>query len=159
MRSLLSLLEGTRRSRLANDCFDRVDNVCISGTAAQIANQCVADFVFTRCAVGFDELGHVHENASAAEAALQGMMIIERFLQRVQLSIDGRTPRSSLSTVRLHRQHEAGLHRFPVDMDRAGPTYALEGACHVGPRQSDYIANKVNEQHPGLALIADRPRR
>ena len=119
----------------------------VSGATTEVADQCVADFVFGRFAVCPDELGHIHQYAGTAKAALQSMMVVERLLQRVQLSIDGKPfDRRNRTTVGLHGKHQAGLHRLTVEVDGAGTAYSLEGAANMGAGEPGDVANEVDEQ-------------
>lgn len=118
----------------------------VSGATAEVADQCVADFVVARFAVCSNEFGYIHQYAGTAKAALQRMMVVERFLQRVQLSVDGKPfDGRNFMAVGLHGKHQAGLHRLAVNVDGAGTAYSLEGTANVGSGEPGDVANEVDE--------------
>ena len=68
----------------ARRALHRIDDVLVSGAAAQVAGQRRADLVLRRCAIRGQKLPHRHQNPRRAEAALQRMRIAKRLLQRMQ---------------------------------------------------------------------------
>ena len=91
-----------------------------------------------------------------AEAALQGVVLAERLLHRVQLvgalgqALDG----EHLRALGLDRQHGAGLHRLAVDVDDAGA--ALAGvAADMGAGHAEMLAQELNQQRARLDLARD----
>src|SRR5450631_1031712 len=90
LRSSLRLT-GSPRVRVdigsAPDRFRRrhhgIDDVLVTGAAAQIARQRLADFCFGRRGVFVEKGRHGHEDAGRAVTALQAVMIMHRLLQRM----------------------------------------------------------------------------
>ena len=115
----------------------------------------------TSCSVGS---GLSRRNSSSvvsipgrAEAALQAMVLVEGLLQRMQLvgarrdAFDG----EDLVAVRLHREHQAGARRQPVQEDGAGAAHAVL-AAEMGAGQAELVADEVGEgdAHLDLFLVA-----
>src|SRR5262249_6421893 len=133
--------------RRPRNFFYRVDNVGIAGATTEVADQRAADFVVGQLAICPNELSHVHQNSGTAKSALQSVMVVERLLQRVQLSIDCKPfDRCNRTTVRLHGQHQAGFYCFTVEVHRAGAAYSLERAADVGASEPGDVANEVDQK-------------
>ena len=122
---------GRRRHGPPSRCFH-------SPCSGKVRRQNIAQFLVVH--VRIDARGRPvgqHQKARRAEAALQGVMLDERLLQRVQRA----APCARPSTVRmslafgLHGEHQAGAHRLAVDEDRAGAAdavFAARYACRSG---------------------------
>jgi hypothetical protein len=95
-----------------------------------------------------------HHHARGAEAALQTVLLEKPLLDGMEC----RTIRQTLDglqvvTIRLDREHGAGLDRLAVEQDRARAA-ARGVAADVGPGQSQILPDQVNQQQPGLDLGA-----
>ena len=136
------------RRSLLRRFANRVDDVHVAGASAQVADQRVADLLVGRVRMLLDEFGHVHQDARRTVAALQGVMLVERLLQRAQLAVLGQPlDRGHGVAVGLHREHQAALHRLAVEVHRTGATHAFVGATDVGAGQAGALANEIREQH------------
>ena len=60
-----------------------IDDILVTGAAAQIARQRLAHLVLARRAVFIEKGGYRHQNAGRAIAALQAVMFVHRLLQRM----------------------------------------------------------------------------
>ena len=127
---------------------DRLDDVVVTGAAAEIAFQAFADFLLGQ-AVGMrlHQVDGGHDHAGGTEAALQCVMLAEHLLHRVQRAV-GRgkaLDREDARAVRLQRKLGAGLHRNPVDMDHAGA--ALAGiAADMGAGEAELLTQQFDKQ-------------
>jgi len=96
------------------------------------------------------QVERAHDHARRAEAALEPVVVAERFLHRVQRAVlgqalDGR----DAAAFGLGGQYRARLDGAAVDVDDARA--ALAGvAADVGAGQAEMIAQIVNEQGPFL---------
>src|ERR1700694_492683 len=116
---------------------DRLDDVVIAGTAAEIAVELFADGVIVELiGLAVDHVDRRHDHAGGAKAALQTVMLAEGFLHRVQLSavgdpLDG----GDIRPFRLPGEHGAGFARLAADMHDAAS--ALRGvAADMRSRQA-----------------------
>src|ERR671925_84850 len=100
---------------------DGLDDVLVAGAAAEVALEPAPDLgIGEPVAVRAEELDAGHDHPRRAEAALEGVTLPERLLQRMQLSV-AREPfdRRDLAAVGLDGEHGARLHRKAVEVDRA----------------------------------------
>src|SRR5438128_2571303 len=93
----------------------------VAGTAADVSAQHLAQLLFGRFRVAREKIAERHENAGRAEAALQGVMVLKRLLQLVQLAVVAgeRLHGLHVAALGLHRQRQTGAHRGAVDLHRA----------------------------------------
>src|ERR1041385_2761781 len=73
----------------------------VAGTTADVSAEHLAQLLFGRFRIAGEEIGERHQDAGGTEAALQGVMVLERLLQFVELAV--------LVGERLHRLHLAAL--------------------------------------------------
>src|ERR671936_740406 len=101
---------------------DGLDDVLVAGAAAEVALEPAPDLVLGQpVAVRSEEFDAGHDHPRRAEAALEGVALPERLLQRMQLAAPREAlDRRDLAAVGLDREHGARLHRAPVEVDRAG---------------------------------------
>ena len=104
-------------------------------------------------ALAMDQIDRGHDHAGRAEAALQAVMLAERFLHRMQRravggqALDG----PDLVAVGHDRQRGAGFHRLAVEMHDAGA--ALRGvAADMGARQPQIFAQKLDQKGTGVDI-------
>src|SRR5215475_9783859 len=102
---------------------DGLDDVVITGAAAQIAVELVTDGLLVEL-VSFaaDNVERRHDHPGRAEPALQGVVLAERLLHRVELvargqPLDGEDAR----TVERECEHGARLHGDAVHVHDTGP--------------------------------------
>src|SRR5258706_29781 len=86
---LICLLRAALRHRLRAR-GDRLHDVVVAGAAADVAFELVPDgLVVERVALAGHHVDRGHDHAGGAEAALQAVILAERFLHRVQLAVLG----------------------------------------------------------------------
>ena len=127
-------------------------DVLISGAAAQVAGDAPANVVFAGLGILLKQRIRRHQHAGRAEAALQAVLFFEAFLQRMELPSLIRP-----STVRMSQPSACGVnmvHDLTVlPSSNYGARAAVAGvATDVRAGQSQHLANKVDEQQPGLDL-------
>src|ERR1700719_1099903 len=98
-----------------------------------------------------------HQDAGRAEAALQGMMLLECKLQRIERAVRRcqRFDRRDGAAFSLHGERQAGAHRHVVDQYGAAAAHAVLTA-HMGAGGPDNIAQEIGEQHAGLGIARHR---
>ena len=88
-----------------------------------------------------------HDHPRRAEAALQGVVLMESRLNRMQRAAGGREPfdRRDRRTVRHHCENRAGFDRLSVDIDGAGA--ALRGvATDMGSGETEIVPQQMNQK-------------
>src|SRR5712671_1634260 len=70
----LIALASVMTMRLRGEGLSCAHDVGVTGTAADVAGELVADFAFRRILVFLEQLAHRHDHPRRAEAALQGVM-------------------------------------------------------------------------------------
>src|SRR5579862_4946987 len=140
------------RCRCLGAGFDRLDDVVVAGATADIAFETGPDLLLARVLVDAQEIDRAHHHAGRAEAALEGVVLAERRLHRVELVALGEAfDRHHARPVHLGRQHGAALCRIAVDMDDAST--ALAGvAADMGAGQTEMLAQELHQQGPCLDL-------
>jgi len=87
-----------------------------------------------------EQIGRGHDEARRAEAALQAVLVPERLLQRMKLSILGHAlDRGEVAAFGLNGEHRAALHRLSIDEDGAGAALARV-AADVCAGEADHVA-------------------
>src|ERR1700716_2229757 len=158
--STSSLLSGDRRRCLACCAWrhhlgrrlDRLDDVVVTGAAAEVALEPQSDLVLRRVGVALEQLLRRHDHAGRAEPALGAMLVPERLLEGMQRrtlgeALDGR----DLRPVSLDSKDGAGLHAVAVELDGARPAVAGV-ATHVRPGQSCLLAYVLHQERSRLDL-------
>src|SRR5579864_7635078 len=133
--------------------FHRVDDVLVAGATTEIAFEAVPDLFFGRVGIPLEQLSRGHDHTGRAEAALEAVLVPERFLDWMQVPVGGQTlDGGELAPIGLHGEHGAGFHHFSVDRHRAG---AANGgfAADVRPGKAGDLAQIVNEKHARLDLV------
>ena len=122
-------------------------DVGVAGAAADIAGEVVTDFVLGRVRVSREQLADRHDHPRRAEAALQGVVLMEGRLDRMQGAVagceafDGRDRR----TVGHHGENRAGFDRLSIDIDGAGAALRRV-APDMGSGQTKIVAEKMNQK-------------
>ena len=94
----------------------------VAGAAAEIARQPFANIIVRGERIFAEEISRSHQHARGAEAALQRVMRVKRFLQRVQLpDAPEAFDRFDAAAIGLHRKHQTGTRAIAVYQHRAGP--------------------------------------
>src|SRR5213596_75823 len=136
------------------------DDVLVTGAAAQIPGQRLADLALVRIGMLAQERHERHEDARRAEAALQPVGLAERGLERMQRIAPPRAVRQPLDRrdvvpIRLDGEHQAGAHRLAVQQHGTGAAHAVL-ASNVRAGETQLVAQEVGEEQPRLhrALMA-----
>src|SRR6476469_7325873 len=74
------LRRGRARLHLLSGVLHRTDDVLVSGAAAQVALDALADLLLGGVRVVAEEVDRLHDHARRAVAALQGVVVVERLL-------------------------------------------------------------------------------
>ena len=135
-----------------------IHDVIVAGAAAEVARDRLPNLLIRGIGIFFQEGFEGHHEAGGAEAALQGVGLVEGFLDGMQMigvggqALDG----EDVVAVGLHREEQAGADGLAVEKDGAGAADAML-AAHVGAGQVQVVADEVAEQQAGLhlALIID----
>src|SRR5258708_7981852 len=75
--------------RLRSEGLNGADDVGVAGAAADIAGQVMSDFVLGRVRILCEQLPGSHDHAPRTEPALQGMVLMESRLYRMQRATGG----------------------------------------------------------------------
>ena len=95
----------------------------------------------------------LHDHSGRAEAALQGVALVERLLHRVQLPVAGEAlDGGDLAAVGLDGEHRARLHALPVEVDGAGAAVAGV-APDDGSGLPEPFPQVVDQEHAGFDLV------
>src|SRR5947208_2116084 len=126
--------------------LDRLDDVVVARTAAEVALEPVADLRLARVRVLGQQADGGQHHPWRAVAALEPVLLVEGLLHRMQLAVRGESfDRRQLLPVRLDCEQRAGLHGLAVQEDRAGAAGGRV-APDVRPRQPELLAQEVDEQ-------------
>src|SRR3989304_3123183 len=126
----------------------------IACAPAQVARDPQADFFFRWVGVCLEEMLSTHQHPRRAKTALQPVVFPEGFLERAELTVLGKAlHRLDLRTLRLHREHEAGLDAHAVEQDRAGAARPVL-AAHVGACQTQILSDEVGQKLAVFCLAA-----
>ena len=130
-----------------------LDDVVVAGAAAQVALEPDPDLLLGGVRVLLEHVDGLHDHARRAVAALQGVVVVEGLLHRVQLAARGDAlDRGDLVPVGLHGQHVARLHAPPVEVHGAGAAVARV-AADDGPHLPDRVAQVLDEQRAGFDVV------
>ena len=113
-----------------------LDDLVITGAAAQIAGEPVADLGISRIRVFFEQCLRSHEDAGGAKSALKGSLVDEDLLQGMQLfairhAFDG----FDLGAFGFNAENQAGADQPAVDHDAACAAIA-GAAAFLGARKA-----------------------
>src|SRR3954466_1190040 len=147
-RSLMSVM-AISSGHLGQALLHGLHDVVITGAAAKVAVERLADLLLARVRV-FPRQAHGREHhAGRAEAALQSVVLLEGRLHRVQRAVcrqalDG----GELRALRLHGEQVATLHRLAIEEHGAGA--ALRGvASDVRSREAQVLSQEVDKESAG----------
>ena len=127
----------------------------VARAAADVALKVVPNLCLGWLGVLFEERRSGHHHAWRAVAALEAMVVLERLLDHTQRAIlVGHALNGfDLSAIDIGRKHRARLHQLSVEVDGTGATLARV-AAHMGARQLQLFAEKLNKQSASLNLTA-----
>src|SRR6266498_4249101 len=145
--------------------LDRLDDVHVAGAPADVALNRLPNLLFTRLRMDAQERGRAYQHPRGAVAALEGVVIGERLLQRRELAVLGESLDGlDLCTVGLDRQQHAALHEEAVHEHGTGTTVAGV-AADVASGQIEVVTDEMDEEtsrvHLALVRLAvdlDRDR-
>src|SRR5215211_7022768 len=125
---------------------DRADDVLVAGAAADAAGDRGPDLLLARVGVLVEQPTRGHEHARRAEPALQGVLLVEALLHRVELAVAlERLDRADLMALGHRREDRARLDRLAVHQHHAGAAVGRV-AAPVGAGQAGVLADEVHEQ-------------
>src|SRR5919199_2169568 len=145
--AMLSPSSGLGRSAHGRrGALDRLDDVVVAGTAAQVALEPEADLLLAGRLAVLDQSDGRHDHSRGAVTTLQRMVLPEGLLHGMQLTIAGQAlDRDDLAAVGLDGQHGARLHRLAVHHHRAG-TARRGVATDVRAGQPQRLPQEVDEE-------------
>ena len=132
--------------------LDRLDDLLVAGAAAEDAADRLADLVAGAAArMRADELDRRHQHRGRAEAALQGVVLGERLLERAERAVALGETLDGLDRVPvgLHGEHEARADALPVEQHVAVAAEAVL-AGEVRAREVEILAQEVGQRAPRL---------
>ena len=125
--------------------MDRLDEVGISATPAQIPIKPLNDFISIRGSVFPQQRHRRQDHAGDTIAALHGLLVDERLLNRMQLTLSAQAfDRFNLEVLDTLNRGETGRNRFTVYQDRAGSTLSLATTVFC-PCQIQIFAQNVQQ--------------
>src|SRR4051794_22384917 len=134
---------------LCKQVFNRVDDVRIGATAADVAAHVLADFLAGASPSLLDQCGRGHDLPRRAVAALEGIVFDESRLNGTEPAILGQAFDCGDRAAVLHdSQQKTGVHPPPVDQHRAGPTLAMVTAFFRSG-QTEIETQKIEQARPG----------
>src|SRR2546426_5168853 len=136
--------------------LDGLDDVRVAGAAAEVAADRFADLRLGGILVAGEQGAARQHHPRGAVAALQPVLLPERFLDGVQLAVLLQAfHRGDLRALGLDREDGAGLHGLAIEQHRAGA--AVGGvAADVRAGQAQVLAEQVDEKQSRLDLHAVR---
>ena len=130
----------------------RGDDVGVGAAAADVAAHLFADFVVRAGAALLDGADRRHDLAGRAVAALEGIVLDERRLHRMQAAIVGQAlDRGDRLALAHHRQRQAGHDAPAIQQDGAGAALA-EAAALLGAGQVQPVAQRVEQRGARIDL-------
>src|SRR5438309_3495085 len=146
-------LLGRRGAHRLGRGLNRLDDVDVAGTPAEVAFEALADLVFRRVRVLLQQVGRGHDETGRAVAALQAVLVPEGLLDRMELAILGHAlDRLQAPSFGLNREHRAALDCFAVDQDGARAALARV-AADVRAGEPQVVPEIVHEKQAWLDLM------
>ena len=107
--------------------------------------------MFAGIGIFFQERLRLHDESRSTDPTLQGRIIQERILERVERSVAGHSfNRLDLGPLDFHGQNQAAHDGPAVQMDRAGAAVAV-GAAFLRTRHIEIVAQSFQQSLPRLA--------
>src|SRR5262249_3536819 len=130
--------------------LDRLDDVHVARTPAEVARDAPADLVLAGLRVLLEEGIAGHEHTRRTVAALEPVLGHEAFLEGMELAVLLEPlHRHDLPAVGLHREYRAGLHGPAVQEDGAGAAVGRV-AADVRAREPEDLPDQVYEEETRL---------
>jgi hypothetical protein len=125
----------------------------ITGTAAEIAFQCLPDLMFGCMGIMFQDVNRSNDHPWCAEPALKSVTFPESFLNGVQRNVSSNSfYRDDLSAIGLNRQQGTAFCGCAVDQDITCAT-AAGITANVCSCKSEYIAYVLNKHQSRFNLM------
>jgi len=122
----------------------------VAGAAAKIARQPSADIIVRGERIFAQKISRSHKHARGAEPALQRVMRVKRFLQRVHLpDATEALDRFDAAAVGLHRKHQAGTRAVAVYQYRTRAADAVL-TTDMGAGEAQRVTQKIGKEEPRL---------
>src|SRR5207249_774898 len=133
--------------------LNRVNDVRITGAAAQVAFQRVRDLFARWLGIALEQLRAGQDHAGSAIAALQAVALPKSLLHRMQYAILGQTFNGGdLGAIRLHSKQRAGFHRLTIEQDGAGAANARFTA-DMSAGQLAVVTEEMDEKRARLDRV------
>src|SRR5688572_24883785 len=133
----------------------RLDDLVVTGAAAEVARQPVAHLFFSRIVVAFQQRLRRDQHARRADAALERGVLEELALERVQLVAVGHAlDRLNRLAVQLGAKHQARAHQPAVHRHAARAAIAGR-AAFLGAGQVQLVAQDLEQRLARLAQKLD----
>jgi hypothetical protein len=127
------------------------DDGRITRAAADVAGQHVANLLLVRRRHLAQGNAYRAQYSRSAEPALQGVMLGEGALHRVERARLGEPSTVTMSKPSACAAYWAAAHGAAIDQNRAGAAHAML-AADVNPEGLELMAQKVAQQHASLGL-------
>jgi hypothetical protein len=142
--------------RLPGVRLDGVDDLRVSGAAAEIALEGVADLVAGGARIALEEGQRGQQHPGRAKPALHGAVPEKRFLERMEPAVVLQSAHGDDGTL-THgaREHEAARHGPAVEQHRAGAAHPFT-AAFLDVEDAERVAQDLEERQAGRRV--DVPR-
>ena len=125
----------------------------VPGAAAEISFEAFSNLPFIRRRIVLKKCTRSHNHPRRAVAALETVSLPETFLYWMELAIFSEALNGGqIGSVGLDGENGARFHRIAIHPDSAGATQA-RFAAHVRARQSEHVAQVMDQQQPGFDLV------
>src|SRR6266566_978002 len=125
---------------------DRLDDIHVTGAAAKVPRDRLAYLELRRLLVRREEGDGGHHHSGSAEATLQTVLLVEAFLDRMELAVLLETfDRRDGAPIGLHREDRARLHRTAVEQHGAGAA-VRRVAADMRPGHAEVLAEEVDKK-------------
>ena len=132
-----------------HDSLDRVNNRLVTGAAAVIATDFVADLLARGRAIARQQFRGGQQHSGRAKAALQRVSLYECFLQIADLAIGRQSfDADDVPAVGLDRKRQASAHDDAVEHDVAGAAHAVF-AADMRAGETKFSAQQIDQVQPG----------
>ncbi len=125
--------------------FDRLNDLGVAGTAAEVAGDGDPDIFFGGSRVLIEKSEGAHDHARGTETALDGPVIDKGLLKGVKPLLIGKAFNgNNLATSTLAGQDQTGIDGLPIEKDGTGPALA-DPAAFLGAGETEFVSEKVDQ--------------
>jgi hypothetical protein len=137
--------------------LDRLNNLNIARAAAEIPRNRDADIMFSRVWIVVQQIPCTQEHTRSAEAAMDGIVIQEGFLERGEFLAGGKSFHCGNSAAfDLRCQDEAGIDGNPVEKHGTGPAFAdFAPALRAG--KSERFPQQIEKGQVSMDFCSNTP--